>query len=149
MDNCLLFHTCTHSAHVFCRKKKLAEVEKHEKLAPHPNCVQFYRAWEERHQLYIQIELCLMSLSECADLHGRLGNAVATKFLVDLIKVNTGADVLVYIMCMWIHTYTHIHSCMPKQNIHAYMNTVYVYILTCVHFSVVCSFCNTRDWSAC
>lgn len=42
------------------RELKLAEVEKHEKLAHHPNCVRFHKAWEERHKLYIQFELCLM-----------------------------------------------------------------------------------------
>ena len=42
------------------RKRKLAEVEKHERLAHHPNCVQFHKAWEERQKLYIQTELCLM-----------------------------------------------------------------------------------------
>ena len=43
-------------------EKKLDEVEKHEQLPPHPNCVRFYRAWEERLHLYIQTELCLMKL---------------------------------------------------------------------------------------
>ena len=109
-NHCLL---CPHMrrSHISptCRKKKLAEVEKHERLAPHPNCVQFYRAWEERHRLYIQIELCLMSLSECADLHGRLGNAVATKFLVDLIKVDTGVCALMYTAHM--HSHVHVHTC--------------------------------------
>lgn len=42
------------------RRKKLDEVEKHERLPPHSNCVRFYRAWEERLHLYIQTELCLM-----------------------------------------------------------------------------------------
>lgn len=42
------------------RKLKLAEVEKHERLPHHPNCVKFHKAWEERQRLYIQIELCLM-----------------------------------------------------------------------------------------
>ena len=46
----------------FGRRKKLDEVEKHEQLPPHPNCVRFYRAWEERLHLYIQTELCLMKL---------------------------------------------------------------------------------------
>lgn len=40
------------------RKRKLEEVAKHESLPPHPNCVTFYRAWEERLHLYIQEELC-------------------------------------------------------------------------------------------
>ena len=60
--------------------------------------------------MYIQIELCLMSLSECADLHGRLGNAVATKFLVDLIKVNTGADVHAYHAYVNTYTHTFVHA---------------------------------------
>ena len=42
------------------RRQKLAEVEKHERLPQHPNCVQFHKAWEERHLLYIQTELCRM-----------------------------------------------------------------------------------------
>lgn len=43
---------------LFCRRRKLEEVAKHETLPPHPNCVTFYRAWEERQRLYIQAELC-------------------------------------------------------------------------------------------
>lgn len=42
------------------RRQKLTEVEKHERLPPHPNCVRFHRAWEERQCLYIQTELCDM-----------------------------------------------------------------------------------------
>jgi membrane-associated tyrosine/threonine-specific cdc2-inhibitory kinase len=42
------------------RQRKLAEVEKHERLTHHPNCVRFHKAWEERHKLYMQFELCLM-----------------------------------------------------------------------------------------
>ena len=42
------------------RRQKLTEVEKHERLPSHPNCVKFYRAWEERQYLYIQTELCEM-----------------------------------------------------------------------------------------
>ena len=122
---------CVHVAPVFpCRKKKLAEVEKHEKLAPHPNCVQFYRAWEERYRLYIQIELCLMSLSECADLHGRLGNAVAAKFLVDLIKVNTGAYIRTYLYCAYILTKFVTHTYMHSYTHIKYITHTYMYIHT-------------------
>ena len=73
---------------LFClRRKKLTEVEKHEKLPTHPNLVKFIRAWEERSRLYIQIELCMMTLAEYADLHGRLDNHLGMKFLIDLTKV--------------------------------------------------------------
>ena len=45
--------------HIYvCRKRKLQEVAKHEKLPKHPNCVEFIRAWEEKQHLYIQTELC-------------------------------------------------------------------------------------------
>ncbi|KXJ09045.1 Membrane-associated tyrosine- and threonine-specific cdc2-inhibitory kinase [Exaiptasia diaphana] len=44
------------------RRYKLEEVNKHELLRRHPNCVQFVKAWEERQHLYIQTELCNMSL---------------------------------------------------------------------------------------
>lgn len=38
----------------------MEEVAKHESLLPHPNCIRFYKAWEERGHLYIQTELCKM-----------------------------------------------------------------------------------------
>ena len=51
------------------RKRKLHEVLKHETLPEHPHLVRFYRAWEERQRLFIQTELCLMSLSEYAEIN--------------------------------------------------------------------------------
>ena len=42
------------------RRLKLEEVKKHEQLPHHPNCVRFYKAWEERQKLFIQTELCKM-----------------------------------------------------------------------------------------
>lgn len=68
------------------RRNRLAEVEKHERLPPHPNCVHFIKAWEERGHLYIQTELCKMSLSEFADLHGRIAESLIWSFLLDLTK---------------------------------------------------------------
>ncbi|CAM1294283.1 PKMYT1 (predicted) [Pycnogonum litorale] len=40
------------------RKRKLEEVQKHEELPKHPNCIQFLKAWEEQRYLYILTELC-------------------------------------------------------------------------------------------
>uniref|UniRef100_A0A8C4R670 non-specific serine/threonine protein kinase n=1 Tax=Eptatretus burgeri TaxID=7764 RepID=A0A8C4R670_EPTBU len=37
------------------RKRKLNEVSKHENVPHHPNLLRFYRAWEERQRLYIQV----------------------------------------------------------------------------------------------
>ena len=39
------------------RKEKLGEVAKLEKMKPHPNCVEFFLAWEEKKHLYIQTEV--------------------------------------------------------------------------------------------
>ncbi|KAL5266744.1 hypothetical protein ACHWQZ_G003950 [Mnemiopsis leidyi] len=39
------------------------EVKKHEALSEHPNCVKFYKAWEEGRSLFIQMELCDESLA--------------------------------------------------------------------------------------
>ena len=48
------------------RQHKLEEVERHETLPHHPNCLGFVNAWEERGLLYIQTELCQMrSASLC------------------------------------------------------------------------------------
>ena len=38
----------------------MEEVNKHESLSKHPNCVEFHKAWAEKGHLYIQTELCKM-----------------------------------------------------------------------------------------
>jgi membrane-associated tyrosine- and threonine-specific cdc2-inhibitory kinase len=48
--------------------------------------VKFYRAWEEKQRLYIQTELCKMSLSAYAEQHHNIPEPVIWKFLVDLLK---------------------------------------------------------------
>ncbi|KAK6191711.1 hypothetical protein SNE40_003325 [Patella caerulea] len=67
------------------RRRKLEEVAKHEKLPPHQNCVHFYKAWEERQHLYIQIELCKNSLSQVADGYHDLSELTLWNYLVDLL----------------------------------------------------------------
>lgn len=67
------------------RIRKLEEVAKHEELPPHPGLVKFYSAWEEKQRLYIQIELCRMSLSSYAELHHNIPERVIWQFLVDLL----------------------------------------------------------------
>ncbi|KAG8189601.1 hypothetical protein JTE90_018957 [Oedothorax gibbosus] len=67
------------------RQRKLQEVQKHEQLPSHPNCVKFYKAWEERQHLYIQTELCSKSLSEYADEHHHIPEEVIWNYLIDLL----------------------------------------------------------------
>ncbi|XP_064602098.1 membrane-associated tyrosine- and threonine-specific cdc2-inhibitory kinase-like [Liolophura sinensis] len=67
------------------RKRKLEEVAKHETLPPHPNCVRFFKAWEERQHLYIQTELCLTSLNTFAENQHDITEIVLWNYLVDLL----------------------------------------------------------------
>lgn len=66
------------------RKYKLEEVNKHELLKCHPNCVKFVKAWEERQHLYIQTELCEMSLKDYLEKNDTTLETVVWGFLVDL-----------------------------------------------------------------
>ncbi|KAK3753893.1 hypothetical protein RRG08_006279 [Elysia crispata] len=67
------------------RKRKMEEVAKHEELLPHPNCIRFFRAWEERGFLYIQTELCQMSVSEFCNRNQHLAESLIWNYLVDLL----------------------------------------------------------------
>lgn len=49
------------------RKHHLEEVNKNELIKEHCNCVRFYKAWEECDHVYIQSELCEMSLKDYAE----------------------------------------------------------------------------------
>jgi membrane-associated tyrosine/threonine-specific cdc2-inhibitory kinase len=71
------------------RKEKISEVAKYEKLAFHPNCVQFYLAWEEKRHLYIQTELCLTSLHKLVSSEGGddcLPERLIWSYLLDLLR---------------------------------------------------------------
>nr|XP_002131417.1 membrane-associated tyrosine- and threonine-specific cdc2-inhibitory kinase [Ciona intestinalis] len=68
------------------RKRKLDEVKKHEQLPSHPNCVKFIKAWEEKHRLYIQTELCATSLQRYLSKHSHVPIYKIYKYLVDLLK---------------------------------------------------------------
>ncbi|CAL1529574.1 unnamed protein product [Lymnaea stagnalis] len=67
------------------RKRKMEEVAKHESLLPHPNCIRFYKAWEERGHLYIQTELCKMSVSEFCGMNQHISEGLIWNYMVDLL----------------------------------------------------------------
>lgn len=67
------------------RQRKLEEVKKHEELPKHTNCIRFIKAWEERQHLYIQSELCEMSLSNYAEENHDIPERLIWKYLVDLL----------------------------------------------------------------
>ncbi|XP_062512563.1 membrane-associated tyrosine- and threonine-specific cdc2-inhibitory kinase-like isoform X2 [Corticium candelabrum] len=67
------------------RSYKLQEVNRHECLKPHPNCVQFYKAWEENGHLYIQTELCQKSLKAyCEQFEDAMDETFVWQCLADL-----------------------------------------------------------------
>ncbi|CAJ0598542.1 unnamed protein product [Cylicocyclus nassatus] len=68
------------------RRRQLLEVITHESVAPHPNIVQFEKAWEERGRLYIQTELCGPSLNEYRCEFGPLLEDELWTVLVDTLK---------------------------------------------------------------
>nr|BAB69973.1 Myt1 [Patiria pectinifera] len=68
------------------RKRKLEEVHQHETLSRHPNCVEFLKAWAEKGHLYIQTELCQMSLEEYSEGHHDISESTVWSFLLDLMK---------------------------------------------------------------
>nr|CAB3264913.1 membrane-associated tyrosine- and threonine-specific cdc2-inhibitory kinase-like [Phallusia mammillata] len=68
------------------RKRKLDEVKKHEQLPSHPNCVKFIKAWEEKHRLYIQTELCRMSLQSYMEAQQSIPIQLIWKYFIDLLK---------------------------------------------------------------
>lgn len=67
------------------RLRKLEEVDKHESLPAHPNCVRFIKAWEEKGQLYIQTELCKTSLNVFAEENHNIPEELIWNYFVDLL----------------------------------------------------------------
>lgn len=67
------------------RHRKLEEVDKHEFLPSHQNCVGFVRAWEEKQHLYIQTELCKTSLNVFAEENHDIPEKLIWNYLVDLL----------------------------------------------------------------
>ena len=75
--------------HIFVfvfRARKLKEVQKYEKLPPHPHCVRFYMAWVEKNVLYIQTELCKATLAHFAETYPPT-EEVLWEYLLDLCLV--------------------------------------------------------------
>ena len=68
------------------RKRKLDEVRKHETLPDHPNCVKFIKAWEEKQRLYIQTELCSISLQDYLEQQQSIPIFFVWKYLIDLLQ---------------------------------------------------------------
>ena len=96
------------------RRQKLTEVEKHERLPTHPNCVKFYRAWEERECLYIQTELCEMRYREANIVDIALSITLnAWDWLVSEVNQDVTLDVLVVVRANSVKEVT-LYASQPK-----------------------------------
>ncbi|XP_071442640.1 probable protein kinase DDB_G0291842 [Hetaerina americana] len=66
------------------KKRKLIEVERLERIPKHPNCIQMYRAWEENGYLFLQLELCELSLAEYTLSHHKIPEKMIWNILTDI-----------------------------------------------------------------
>ena len=66
----------------------MKEVQKYEYLPQHSNCVKFFRAWEEKQQLYLLTELCDKSLADEAETNHEFPEEVVWRYLIDLLQVD-------------------------------------------------------------
>ncbi|KAI6183543.1 Membrane-associated tyrosine- and threonine-specific cdc2-inhibitory kinase-like protein [Aphelenchoides bicaudatus] len=76
------------------RREKLHEVRMHEKVPKHENLVKFFCAWEERDLLYIQTELCEMSLESHLHKYAPLPEWRVWDVFLDLTKAVHHLDTL-------------------------------------------------------
>uniref|UniRef100_A0A158QP11 non-specific serine/threonine protein kinase n=1 Tax=Haemonchus placei TaxID=6290 RepID=A0A158QP11_HAEPC len=68
------------------RYRQLQEALNHETVSPHPNIVQFERAWEERGRFYIQTELCGANLHDYRAHYGPLVESEQWTVFEDTLK---------------------------------------------------------------
>lgn len=67
----------------------MREADKYSRIPTHPNCVKFYRAWEENRRFFIQTELCYASLDKYVSREESIPEIELCYWLIDLLKVNT------------------------------------------------------------
>jgi len=73
---------------VFSRSEQaLQELRTRATLGLHPNLLQYFQAWEEGGQLFIQIELCQGNLEDFLWTHVDLPEEMLWAFLVDILLV--------------------------------------------------------------
>ncbi|XP_066155424.1 probable protein kinase DDB_G0291842 [Euwallacea fornicatus] len=65
---------------------RCAEVKNNEILGWHPNCVQFFMAWEENFGTYMLLEYCDMSLADYAKLNNDIPETLLWLVLHDICK---------------------------------------------------------------
>uniref|UniRef100_A0A1A9V481 Membrane-associated tyrosine- and threonine-specific cdc2-inhibitory kinase n=1 Tax=Glossina austeni TaxID=7395 RepID=A0A1A9V481_GLOAU len=67
------------------RQERLEEVRRYEQFSGHANCVRFYRAWEQKDRLYMQMELCRESLESYLERKRHISEEKIWSILLDLL----------------------------------------------------------------
>ncbi|XP_057665899.1 membrane-associated tyrosine- and threonine-specific cdc2-inhibitory kinase [Diorhabda carinulata] len=76
---------------------RYAEIKNNEKVGVHPNCVQFYMAWEEGCEVFMLLEACQLSLSDYAARNSDIQEDLLWDVLYDMcqaLKYLHGKDLL-------------------------------------------------------
>ncbi|XP_060537399.1 membrane-associated tyrosine- and threonine-specific cdc2-inhibitory kinase wee-1.3 [Cylas formicarius] len=69
-----------------CSKDRYAEVNNNEIVGVHPNCVQFFMAWEENTDMYMLLEHCDMSLADYSKENSNIPEEMLFNMLYDICK---------------------------------------------------------------
>lgn len=64
------------------------EVRRVEKIGVHENLVKFYIAWVERRIVYMQLELCALSLATYTKTNHKLANSQLWDIFIDMLYVS-------------------------------------------------------------
>ncbi|XP_018569621.1 membrane-associated tyrosine- and threonine-specific cdc2-inhibitory kinase isoform X2 [Anoplophora glabripennis] len=63
-----------------------AEVRNNEKIEIHPNCAQFYMAWEEAGEVFLVLEYCDISLADYANVNSDIPESLLWDVLFDICQ---------------------------------------------------------------
>ncbi|CAD5121038.1 DgyrCDS9578 [Dimorphilus gyrociliatus] len=97
----------------FDRKLKMREVDKYNRIPSHPNCVKFFRAWEENRRFFIQTELCYASLDKYVSREQSIPEIELCYWLIDLLKALSH-----------LHRHSLVHLDVKPENIFIELNGI-------------------------
>lgn len=73
-----------------------------EKVGVHENLVRYYFAWQEKAVIYMQLELCALSLATYTKYYHKLSNPQLWNIFIDMLKVS------LYTIKLYVFTYVYV-----------------------------------------